>query len=89
MSRDYECPVCDEWISVTLDSENIDTNDLKCPWCKTRLRLDADAEFENGSWRDLSKLVTFGSHWDEKDVAIDALEEMEHWEQGNPEGETP
>lgn len=65
MTRDYECPKCDEWIAVNIDSENFNTGDFHCPWCNERLRLDADAEFANGSWKDLSKLVTHGSHFDD------------------------
>ncbi len=58
----YECPKCGEWIEILPTTEK----EFKCPWCNEVLRLDADAEFENGMWRDLSKLVTAGSHWDDK-----------------------
>jgi len=84
MNPTYECPKCDEWIEITPGTKR----DLfNCPWCGEKLRLDADADFENGSWHDRSKLVTAGSHWDERDVHSDTIEEMESWEQGNPEGE--
>lgn len=59
----YECPVCGEWIEILSTTNKANMN---CPWCNERLRLDVDAEFDNGSWRDLSKLVTAGSHWDDK-----------------------
>ncbi len=59
---EYECPVCNEWITVQLEGEN--DPHVRCT-CGQLLRLDADAEFENGMWHDLSKLVTVGSHWDE------------------------
>lgn len=63
MNPSYECPVCEEWVEILPTTPK---DDFLCPWCQQRLRLDADAEFVNGSWRDLSKLVTFGSHWDDK-----------------------
>ena len=63
MHRDYECPKCGDWIELHTETSG---TVFKCPWCNERLRLDADAEFENGIWHDLSKLVTAGSHWDEK-----------------------
>jgi predicted RNA-binding Zn-ribbon protein involved in translation (DUF1610 family) len=58
----YECPVCGEWIEITPNKEK---GTFNCPECYERLRLDVDAEFRDGSWHDLSKLVTAGSHWDE------------------------
>ncbi len=63
MTRNYECPECDEWVEI-LPTTRYDN--FKCPWCNHALRLDVDGEFDNGSWRDLSKLVTAGSHWDDK-----------------------
>jgi predicted RNA-binding Zn-ribbon protein involved in translation (DUF1610 family) len=59
----YECPNCGEWVAI-LPSTN--KGKFPCPWCKQSLRLDADAEFTNGSWHDRSRLVTAGSHWDEE-----------------------
>jgi hypothetical protein len=58
----YVCPVCDEWIEIVPGKEK---GAFNCPWCHELLRLDVDAEFTDGSWHDLSKLVTAGSHWDE------------------------
>ncbi len=60
----YECPKCDEWVNI-LPTTNQD--DMRCPWCNERLRLDVDYDNPGMSnQRDLSKLVTFGSHWDDK-----------------------
>ncbi len=62
--RGYECPKCGEWIEILPTTE---TDDFKCPWCNQRLRLDVDYDNPRMSnQRDLSKLVTFGSHWDDK-----------------------
>jgi predicted RNA-binding Zn-ribbon protein involved in translation (DUF1610 family) len=58
----YPCPECGEWIRI-LPTTN--KSDLPCPWCGVHLRLDEDAEWENGMWHNLSKLVTVRSHWDE------------------------
>ena len=56
----YECPKCEEWVEILpTTGEN-----LECPWCKVKLRLDTDAEFENGMWHDLSKL-RFANPWDD------------------------
>lgn len=60
--HDYECPVCNEWVEILATT---DAGNFRCPWCNERLRLDADGEFVDGSWKDLSKLVTYCSHWDE------------------------
>lgn len=59
----YKCPTCGEWIEIlpTTDKDNI-----VCPWCGERLRLDTDYDNPGMSnQRDLSKLTTKGSHWDE------------------------
>ncbi len=60
----YECPVCNEWVEILPTTT---TDDFKCPWCGERLRLDADYDNPGMSTqRDLSKLVSFGSHWDDQ-----------------------
>jgi transcription initiation factor IIE alpha subunit len=59
---EYECPVCAEWVAIL----NTTSHKFNCPWCKEPLLLERDAEFENGAWHDLSRLVTFRSHWDEE-----------------------
>ncbi len=58
---DYECPACHDWIEVLPTTPEI----FNCPWCNEKLRLVADGELVDGIWRDRSKLVTAGSHWDE------------------------
>jgi transcription initiation factor IIE alpha subunit len=62
MYPSYECPQCNDWIEIGPGKEK---GTFNCPSCGEVLRLDADAEFRDGSWHDLSKLVTAGSHWDE------------------------
>jgi transcription initiation factor IIE alpha subunit len=62
MNSTYTCPECDEWIEILASSN---PKNFRCPWCGEALRLEADGEFLNGAWRDRSKLVTAGSHWDE------------------------
>jgi DNA-directed RNA polymerase subunit RPC12/RpoP len=54
----YPCPCCKESIEI-LHTTNKD--DLRCPWCRTRLRLEEDID----PCHDDSKLVTFSSNWDE------------------------
>ncbi len=61
---EYECPVCGEWIETPEHYQG--DYKVRCPSCGEKLVLSVDAEFENGSWHDLSKLVTAGSHWDDK-----------------------
>ncbi len=47
----YDCPQCEA------DVPAVDGMALViCPECKAVLRLDEDAEYEGGRWRDLSKL---------------------------------
>lgn len=65
MNPSYECPnpECAEWIEI-LPTTN--KNDFHCPWCNIRLRLDVDYDNPGMSnQRDLSRLVTIRSHWDE------------------------
>jgi hypothetical protein len=60
MNPKYEAPCCGEWIEIlpTTDKDN-----MICPWCRKRLRLEIDAEFIDGHWHDLSKLVKT-DYWD-------------------------
>lgn len=62
MNPSYECPKCDEYVEILSTTPE----HFNCPWCGQSLRLSTDAEFEDGMWHDLSRLVTAGSHWDEK-----------------------
>ena len=56
----YEAPCCGEWIKILPTAKTV-----RCKGCGEMLRLEVDAEFTDGMWRDRSKLVTAGSHWDE------------------------
>ncbi len=50
--KTYDCPSCGaevEWPSYQ--------RMVFCPECGTLLELDVDAEFENGMWRDLSRVI--------------------------------
>ncbi len=62
----YECPVCHDWIEILPTTNKANMN---CPWCNERLRLDVDYDNPGMSnQRDLSKLVTLGSHFDDPDL---------------------
>lgn len=51
-TRQFECPKCSEWIDILPTTpEKFD-----CPWCKAKLEQCVDAEFENGSWHDLTEI---------------------------------
>ena len=64
MTKEYDCPVCHESFAVPLSTSS--AKKLRCPSCHELLRFETDAEFIPGAgWRDLSKLVTYRSHWDE------------------------
>jgi hypothetical protein len=52
-TNEYECPNCDNEVYINLAKP--DTK-VVCLHCKAPLELDVDAEFTNGSWRDLSHL---------------------------------
>lgn len=53
----YECPECGEWLEI---KEGVQTLDCTC--CGEPLEFDADAEFRDGMWHDLSKLVSLRPH---------------------------
>ncbi len=54
MNPEYECPVCGDYIAILPTTpENFD-----CPWCKEPLFISSDAEFEDGIWHDLTRLVS-------------------------------
>jgi endogenous inhibitor of DNA gyrase (YacG/DUF329 family) len=50
--RTYDCPRCGREIEVEPGDKL-----LFCPDCGKLLEVDHDAEFVDGSWRDLTKLV--------------------------------
>ncbi len=65
----YVCPKCEDWVEILPTTK---TDDFKCPWCGERLRLDVDYDNPGTeTQRDLSKLVTFRSHWDEADWVLE------------------
>jgi DNA-directed RNA polymerase subunit RPC12/RpoP len=52
MSKLYDCPQCGAEVEFTPE------DGLKfCRDCGALLELDADAEFIDGMWRDLSKVI--------------------------------
>lgn len=54
MSQSFFCPTtgCDEELELRDFAIAI-----TCPECQETFDVDTDAEFVNGSWRDLTKLV--------------------------------
>lgn len=48
----YTCPNCEEDVPCALPLAKF----VECPECKTKLEIMVDAEFDNGSWHDLTKL---------------------------------
>jgi hypothetical protein len=52
MNPTYSCPECDSDIEC---AENAKT--VTCRDCKTQYRIDYDAEFDHGQWRNLTSLT--------------------------------
>lgn len=52
--KTYNCPKCDE--EHTLDENQVR---VTCLECQSELWLEADGEFRDGHWRDLSRLVRY------------------------------
>jgi hypothetical protein len=50
---EIECPKCREWLDIN-DSYQTQAD---CPTCESRWTVDYDAEFVDGSWRDLTRLI--------------------------------
>jgi uncharacterized paraquat-inducible protein A len=48
----YWCPECDELIEVSVEAKR-----AQCPGCRNLFDLDRDAEFTDGSWKDLTTLT--------------------------------
>lgn len=46
------CPVCDELIELKGSEETV-----TCDECRTVFRVDFDADFEDGEWRDCTRLL--------------------------------
>ncbi len=51
-SNDFECPNCEEWLSVPLPYAKY----VDCPWCKKKLEIHPDADFDRGMWHDRTTL---------------------------------
>lgn len=52
--RTYYCPFCDE--EHIFDEHQVR---VTCLGCQRELWLEADGEFRDGMWRDLSKLICY------------------------------
>ncbi len=48
----YECPECDEWVSVPLGPPKYVT----CSHCKSRLEIHPEADFSDNMWHDRTTL---------------------------------
>jgi hypothetical protein len=53
-SSTYSCPVC--WEDVPIP-DYIKYGPIKCYGCDTRLRIERDADFHDGMWHDLTRLI--------------------------------
>lgn len=51
VEREIECPDCGEWLTYGENQVSV-----TCPDCQIQWNIDADAEFVNGSWHDLTHL---------------------------------
>ncbi len=58
MKTELTCPNCEHDVEVDYDI----TKEVTCVNCNTILKLENDAEFVDGSWRDLSTLVEQKKH---------------------------
>ena len=57
--RDYECPVCGEWIEILPTTPKA----LTCPWCKEPLKLSVDVDnYGMSNQRDLTRLISNRQH---------------------------
>ncbi len=50
--REYKCPKCEEDVLINEDNSTF----VECLSCKSKLRINVDAEFINGRWIDLTTL---------------------------------
>jgi transcription elongation factor Elf1 len=53
----YGCPVCGEDLLERTVPLEIKKKIVVCPFCNSKLRIEADAQFEGGMWHDLTRLV--------------------------------
>ena len=51
MTKEYPCPNCED--EVELDGN---VTELTCKSCGQQIKVDYDAEFDNGMWHDMTKL---------------------------------
>lgn len=52
MKMELSCPECDRDIELDYDYTKV-----TCPGCGALLKLDMDAEYVDGQWRNLSSLI--------------------------------
>jgi len=52
MKNSYDCPRCGEEILVDPNQDAV-----KCEGCQTQLKVEADAELIDGSWKDRTSLI--------------------------------
>jgi len=50
---EHECPECGHDVPVDYEEQ---PKRVVCPHCRMECEVDYDAELDNGSWRDLTKL---------------------------------
>ncbi len=53
----YECLCCGHEINVDQSKITAKRNRVACPYCNAQFYVDVDAEFDNGTWINLTKLV--------------------------------
>jgi transcription elongation factor Elf1 len=54
MIQEFECPECGEYFDVDTDKRD---GTATCLDCQETFMIDVDAEFRDGSWHLLTKLV--------------------------------
>lgn len=55
-SKPFECSVCYSEMLVDLARLDVKKPRAKCPHCNAVFGVDCDADFENGTWTDRTKL---------------------------------
>jgi len=56
MTKSYSCLGCGEDIRIPEDCLTTKNDTARCPRCSVEYVIDYDAEFEDGVWRDKTKL---------------------------------
>ena len=54
--KTYDCPSCGDNIKIPSDCLSDKNEDCCCSNCGVEFTIDYDAEFEDGMWRDRTKL---------------------------------